>query len=442
MASNRTILRARSETENKWLERAAAVLPAGGFGNFDPGIVIARGEGGRVWDESGNAYVDFLIGSGPMLVGHAHPEVNEAVIAQLAKGTTFFTSNAAGIELAEVICEAVPCAEQLRYVSTGSEADMYAVRLARAHTGRDKILKFEGGYHGMSGDALMSMMPDRLVNFPQALPDTAGLRESDRDGVLVAPFNDIEATRQIIAEHADGIAGIIVEPLQRLIPPVAGFLEGLREEATRRGIVLIFDEVVTGFRLDYGGGQALYGVTPDLCTLGKVIGGGFPLAAIAGRKDIMAHFDKALVGRERFTFQVGTLSGNPVAAVAGLKTLEILRRPGSYERLRNTGNRLMSHLEHTLAGNGIAATVVGDPVLFDVVFTSGPVHDYRDTMRGDAARTAHFNASLRRHGILKAPSKYYVSLAHDVADVTDACEAITRATQELNQYATRRRRDT
>ena len=322
------------DAESGLIERAARVLPAGGFGNFDPSIVIREGRGGRVWDESGNEYVDFLLGSGPMLIGHGHPEVIEAVEEQLRRGVTFFASNAAGIELAEVICEAVPCAEQLRYVSTGSEADMYAMRLARAHTGRSKILKFEGGFHGMSGEALMSMSPQRLENFPQPVPDSAGIPETVRDSVIVAPFNDADFARQIIEEYADEIAGIIVEPLQRLVPPEPGFLETLREESTKHGIVLIFDEVVTCFRLAYGGGQELYGVTPDICTLGKVIGGGFPLAAIAGRAEFMAHFDKEKVGTDGFTFQVGTLSGNPVAAVAGLKTLEILRRPGSYERMR------------------------------------------------------------------------------------------------------------
>lgn len=423
--------RFKEPTEEAWIERAGAVLPAGGFGNYDPGIIIARGEGAWVWDESGNKYVDFLIGSGPMMAGHAHPEVNDAVIAQMAKGTTFFASNAAGIELAEVICEAVPCAEQLRYVSTGSEADMYAMRLARAHTGREKIVKFEGGYHGMSDEGLLSLLPERLANFPQPVPDTAGLLPSVRDSVLIAPFNDTAFVRGLIAEHADEIAGIIVEPLQRLIPPVPGFLEALREEATKHGIVLIFDEVVTGFRLAYGGGQELYGVTPDLCTLGKVIGGGFPLAAIAGRSEIMAHFDKGKVGADGFTFQIGTLSGNPVAAVAGLKTLEILRRPGSYEMLRATGQSLMDHLDTSLRTAGVQATVVGDPVLFDVVFVDGEVRDYRDTLRGDIRLMTRFNALLRDEGVLKAPSKYYISLAHEAEEIDWSKNAITAAAAAL-----------
>ncbi len=288
--------------QENWRERAKSVLPAGGFGNYDPSVVIKKGQGSRVWDEDGKEYIDYLIGSDPMLVGHNHPEVMEAVQKQLADGVTFFTNNAAGIELAEVICDAVPCADQLRYVSTGSEADMYAMRLARAYTGRELILKFEGGYHGMCGEALMSMAPQQLENFPQPVPDSGGIPQATRDGVLIAPFNDIAAAQSLMAEYADQIAAVIVEPLQRLIPPENGFLEALRKDTKRHGIVLIFDEVVTGFRLAYGGGQERYGVTPDLCTLGKVIGGGFPMAAVAGAADIMAHFDVDKVDPDGFTF--------------------------------------------------------------------------------------------------------------------------------------------
>ena len=340
-------------SQKDWINRAAKVLPAAGFGNFDPGIVIRNGMGSHVWDEDGREYIDYLIGSGPMILGHGHPEVLDAVQEQLTRGMTFFTGNARGIELAEEICNAVACADRLRFVSTGGEADMYAMRLARAVTGRDRILKFEGGYHGMSAEALMSLAPTTLVNYPTAVPDSAGIPESVRDNMVIAPFNDADAFRQLIAEFGDEIAGVIVEPLQRLIPPAPGFLECLRQECTRHGIVLIFDEVVTGFRLAYGGAQEHYGVVPDLCTLGKIIGGGFPLAAIVGKAEIMDHFDKAKVGADGFCFQIGTLSGNPVASVAGLKTLEILRRPGAFDRLRQNGERLMTGLKNVLDRVGI-----------------------------------------------------------------------------------------
>ncbi|HUS53278.1 MAG TPA: aminotransferase class III-fold pyridoxal phosphate-dependent enzyme [Thermohalobaculum sp.] len=420
-----------SDVEKDLIERAAQVMPGGGFGNFAADIVLARGKGGRVWDESGNEYVDFLLGSGPMLVGHNHPDVLAAVERQLPNGVTFFANNAQGIQLAEAICDAVACADKLRFVSTGSEADMYAMRLARAHRGRDKILKFEGGYHGMSESSLMSLAPKRLVNFPMAVPDSAGIPAAVSDNILVAPFNDAEVARQLISEYADELAGVIVEPFQRLMPPEPGFLECLREETERHGIVLIFDEVVTGFRFAYGGAQEVYGVTPDLCTLGKVIGGGFPLAAIAGKDEIMAHFDKDRVGEAGFTFQVGTLSGNPVASAAGLATLEILRRPGSYDRIQATGRTIMQALEQNFARVGIPVQVIGHPSLFDIVFTDRPVRNYRDFLVGDTVRMKRFNTLLRQRGILKPDSKFYMSLAHDEADIAQTVDAIRFAADTM-----------
>jgi len=414
-----------------WADRARAVLPGGGLGNFDPSIVIREGHGSRVWDEAGREYVDYLIGSGPMVLGHDHPEVVEAIRDQAGKGLTFFANNSRGIELAEVICEAVPCADQLRFVSTGGEADMYAMRLARAHTGREKILKFEGGYHGMSAEALVSLYPDRFENYPNGLLDSAGILEAVRESVLVAPFNGIEVVRGLMDEYADQIAGVIVEPLQRLIPPAPGFLEALRDETSKRGIVLIFDEVVTGFRLAYGGAQEKYGVIPDLCTLGKLIGGGCPLAAVAGQSELMAHFDKSRSGPTGFTLQIGTLSGNPLAAAAGLKTLEIMRRPGTYEKLRARGQSIMAMLDDGLNRLGVPFQIVGDPTLFDVVFTGSPVRNYREAAGANSRMANRFNQLLREKGILKSPSKIYTSLAltDDDLAVTDA--AIAYACREL-----------
>ncbi|MGI9373879.1 MAG: aspartate aminotransferase family protein [Hyphomicrobiales bacterium] len=418
-------------TQKEWIDRAAKVLPAGGFGNFDPNIVIARGAGSHVWDEDGNRYIDYLIGSGPMLVGHCHPEVMEVVDEQLKLGTTFFATNAHGIELAEEICFAVACADQVRFVSTGGEADMYAMRLARAHTGRDKILKFEGGYHGMSAEALMSLAPTRMENFPQAVPDSAGIPESVRDNMIIAPFNDAEMAAQLMTEHADEIAAVIVEPLQRLIPPAEGFLEALRTETKKHGIVLIFDEVVTGFRMAYGGAQEYYGVVPDLCTMGKIIGGGFPLAAIAGTEEIMAHFDKAKVGVEGFTFQVGTLSGNPVASAAGLKTMEILKRDGAYESLRNCGKHIMGLLDKHLSAAGHDFQIIGDPVLFDVFFSDRAIIDYRGVLRSDAAKLQRFNVLMRKKGIFKSDSKFYPSLPLSDEDLEQTDAAIAYASRAL-----------
>ena len=418
-------------TQNEWIARAQAVLPAGGFGNFDPSVFIREGKGARVWDEDGNEYLDYLIGSGPMLLGHGHPEVLEAVIEQLPKGMTFFANNADAIELAEEICRAVPCAEHLRYVSSGGEADMYAIRAARAFTGRDKIVKFEGGYHGMSAEAQMSLAPTKLANFPQAVPDSAGIPQSVANEMLIAPFNDPDYIRSLLAEWGDQVAGIIVEPLQRIIPPAPGFLQLLREEADKYGIVLIYDEVVTGFRFSYGGAQELYGVAPDLCTLGKIIGGGFPLAAIAGRADIMAHFDKAAVGSDKWLMQLGTLSGNPVAAIAGLKTMEILRRDGQYDRLRDLGQQLMSMATEALNAHDIPHRIVGDPTLFEVVFTDRDVSNYRDVLTSNAERTAKFNAVLRQEGLFKSPGKTYPCLALTDADLDQTRAAYRKAAESL-----------
>lgn len=420
-----------SISQEDWKARAAQVLPAAGFGNFDPGVIIRNGKGARVWDEDGNEFIDYLIGSGPMILGHGHPEVLETVQEHLADGMTFFANNARGIELAEVLVDAVPCAEQVRYVSTGGEADMYAMRLARAFTGRDKILKFEGGYHGMSGEALMSLAPGKLINFPQAVPDSAGIPEAVRDNMLIAPFNDADFVASLIEEHAGEIACVIVEPLQRLIPPAPGFLQALRDLTSKHGIILIFDEVVTGFRFAYGGAQEYYGVTPDLCTLGKIIGGGFPLAAIAGKKEIMDHFDKAIVGEKGFTYQVGTLSGNPVASVAGLKTLEILKRPGSYQTIRANGERLMAAFRTHLNAAGVPYQIVGEPFLFDVAFTDKPVENYRDMFNADSGRAKSFNRSLRSSGILKPDSKLYAHLALTEADLVQTEAALEAAAGAL-----------
>lgn len=414
-------------TQQQWRDRASAVLPGGGFGNFDPAKVIREGRGARVWDEDGNEYIDYLIGSGPMLLGHSHPEVVQAIQEQLTLGQTFFANNSKGIELAEQICAAVPCAEQLRYVSTGGEADMYAMRLARAYTQRDMILKFEGGYHGMSAEAQMSTFPKNYIDFPLAEADSAGIPASVRDHILVAPYNDLEYVEDLLKKHGDALAAIIVEPLQRIVPPADGFLQGLRELCSHYGALLIFDEVVTGFRFSYGGAQELYGVTPDLCTLGKIIGGGLPLAAITGRTDVMNHFDKNKVPSERALVQIGTLSGNPLAAAAGLKSLEILRRPGQFEQLAVLGKRLMHYIGNELGSRGIPYQIVGQESLFDVVFTEQSISNYRDVQAGDTAMAAAYNQSLRSSGIFKSPGKMYPSLALTETDMRETEAAISVA---------------
>ena len=421
--------------ERDLIELARRVLPGGSFGNVTHEVVIDRGMAGHVWDVTGKEYIDYLLGSGPMIIGHCHPEVTAVIQEQTTKGTTFFANNEHGIRLAAEIVDAVACAEQVRYVSSGSEADLYALRLARAYTKRDKILKFEGGYHGMSDYGLMSLAPKKSSNFPRPIPDSAGIPKSVQDEVLVAPYNDLDAATALVREHGKEIAAIIVEPFQRLIPPRPGFLEGLRKLTQEHGIVLIFDEVVTGFRFAYGGAQAYYGVTPDLCTLGKAIGGGFPLAAIAGPAAIMAHFDKGKVADDDFLMQVGTLSGNPMAAAAGLKTLEILKRPGAYERIHKTGRAIMDAYVRILKDNKVKARLLGDAPMFDIVFTQHPereIHDYR-AAQGDVALMRQCNGLLRERGILKSESKYYIGLCHSDADVTATIDAFASTIEDMKR---------
>ena len=416
---------------NELIEQARRVLPGGSFGNMPAEVILKEGRGGHVFDEAGKEYVDFLLGSGPMFIGHAHPEVTAAVQSQVPLGTTFFGNNRHGIALAEAIVDAVPCAEQVRFVCSGTEADLYAMRAARAFRKRDKILKFEGGYHGMSDYALVSLAPKAPGNFPRGSIDSAGIPKSVADEMVVAAFNDIDMVRSLIEEQKDELAGVIVEPFQRLIPPKPGFLQALREVTAEHGIPLIFDEVVTGFRFAYGGAQEYYGVVPDLCTLGKIVGGGFALAAIAGRADIMKHFDRLAMTDEDFIFQVGTLSGNPVAAVAGLATLDVLKRPGTYEGVFANGRRLMDSLSELLKKHGIKAQVIGEPPLFDIIFTDQPIKDYRDTLKADTAILKRFNQALRARGIMKGDSKYYVSVAHTQADIDHTIGAWEEALSDL-----------
>jgi len=422
-----------SPAETALVETARRVLPGGTFGGAPFEVVIAEGKGGRVTDMSGRTYIDFLLGSGPMLLGHAHPEVTAAVAAQLSKGTTFYTNNEPGIRLAAAIVDAVPCADQVRFMSTGSEATFFAMRVARAFRRRDKVLKFEGGYHGGSDYAMMSTAPQRPGNFPQAIPDTAGIPQVLRGEMLIAPFNDAEAATVLIEEHKNDLGAVILEPFQRILAPKPGFLEAVRAVTAKHEIPLIFDEIVTGFRFAYGGAQEYYGVTPDICALGKIIGGGFPLAAVAGRADIMRHFDKSATPSEHATPQSGTLNGNPIAAVAGLATLEVLRRPGTYAQLFETGNRLRRGFEQSVRDMRVPATVLGAAPLFDVVFAEGPISDYRGVLKGDASRLKRFNTLCLEQGILKGDNKIYISLAHDDRDVTEALDRFAVALDRLKR---------
>jgi glutamate-1-semialdehyde 2,1-aminomutase len=423
--------RVRSAHETELAAKASRYLAGGTLGNLLDDVILASGRGSRVRDVSGYEYIDYLLGSGPMLVGHAHPEVVAAVKEQLERGSTFFANNEHAILLAEEISKAMPCAEKVRFCSSGTEATLYAMRVARAVRRRDRILKFEGGYHGMHDYAVMSMSPPAPGAFPTPVPDSAGIPRAIESTMLVAPFNDLETTAAIVDRHHDELAGIIVEPFQRVLAPRPGFLTGLRDLTARHGIPLIFDEVVTSFRFAYGGAQEFYGVTPDLCALGKAVGGGFPLTAVAGREELMAHFDQSRVSREQFIPQVGTLSGNPIATAAGLATVRILKRPGTYERMHALGNQLKQALQRACDSAGIPARVVGEGVLFEVYFTDGEITDYRSTLGADRARLARFVRLLRERGVFRGASKFYLSIVHDEADVTETIRAFESAVAVL-----------
>ncbi len=303
------------------------------------------------------------------------------------------------------------------------------MRLARVHKGREKILKFEGGYHGYSDYGLMSLAPKTSGNSVEPIPESAGIPASMKESVLVAPFNDADAVESLLKEYRGDIAAVFMEPMQRLIPPGPGFLEMVRDLTRDHDVLLVFDEVVTGFRLAWG--EEYYGVTPDLCTLGKAIGGGFPLAAIAGRENVMASFDQERAEAGRFVPQVGTLSGNPVAAVAGLATLDVLGRPCAYERLFETGRSLMTALEAKLDACGLDAQVVGEPPVFDVVFCGGETRNHRDMLRNDGGRLRRFNALLRERSVIKADNKFYVSTVIDDSDVAATVAAMEDAVDQL-----------
>jgi glutamate-1-semialdehyde 2,1-aminomutase len=431
----------RSAAETKLLDRARQRLPGGVLGTSryadDVGFVVKHGKGSKIYDVSGRGYIDYVMASGPMVLGHAHPAVVAAVRAQLESGTTYFMVTEPIIELAEEICRAVPCAEQVRFTSTGSEATFFALRVARTARQRDKILKFEGGYHGAHDYSMMSSTPRSPKAFPAPVPDSSGIPHSLEAEVLIAPFNDLATVEGIVATHADELAAVIIEPFQRRIPPQPGFLQGLREITRHHGILLVFDEVVTGFRLAYGGAQQYYGVVPDIACVGKIVGGGFPLAAVCASADLMRPFDPGQDGKGDFISQSGTLNGNPIAAVAGLATLAELRKPGAYERFHGTGGRLMAGLAELARKSGLPAQVVGEPVLFDVLFTGEPVTDYRSLQKADGALARTFTTELIKRGVVKNTQKMYMSLAHTDADVARTLEACEDALKVLPRKKTR-----
>ena len=419
----------RNEIEQELLAKASQYLPGSSTGNTnypdELKFLVREGKGGRVWDVTGNEYVDWLMGSGPMILGHAHPAVNEAVLEAVGRGSTFFTTNEQAVLLAEELVRAVPCAEQVRFTTSGTDACFQAMRVARAFTGKEKILKFEGGFHGTSDYAMMSVFASASTEFPQAEPNSGGIPSALNDLMLISQFNDLDMTAAIIDAHKDEIAAVIVEPMQRTLAPNTGFLAGLRKLTADAGVLLIFDEVVTGFRLAYGGAQEFYGVTPDLCSVGKIMGGGYALAAVMGRADVMSVYNRASVSADDYVDQIGTLNGNPIACAAGLATLAQLRQEGVYDRLRDVGGRLRRALTEACEEAGFQVQSVGEDAVFDIYFADHPVHNYRDGLAADAGLLARLNAGLLEKRIIKSwPQKFYPSIVHTDDDVDETIAAI------------------
>ena len=430
----------RSQLEQQLLAKAAQYLPGSSTGNTnypdDLNFLVREGSGGRVRDVSGNEYIDWLMGSGPMILGHAHPAVTEAALAAVSRGATFFTTNEQAVMLAEELVAAVPCAEQVRFTTSGTDACFQAMRVARAFTGKEKILKFEGGYHGTSDYALMSVFAPASGEFPAAAANSAGIPRAINDLMLIAQFNDLATTAAIIDAHRDEIAAVIVEPLQRSLAPQPGFLAGLRQLTQDAGLLLIFDEVVTGFRLAYGGAQEYYGVTPDLCAVGKIMGGGYPLAATMGRADVMSVYDRGAVSADSFVDQIGTLNGSPIACAAGLATLAELRKDGVYERLHSIGGRLRQGLADACAAEGFAVQSVGEDGVFDIYFADHPIRNFRDTLSADPEPLAKLNRGLLERRIIKSwPQKFYPSIVHTDADVEETIAAIQEVAPTLHRRA-------
>ncbi len=384
-------------------------------------LFMDRGQGARMWDVDGNEFLDYVGSWGPMILGHRHPAVVAALEAAFAKGTSFGTPSALEVEMARRLVEAVPSVEMVRMTNSGTEATMSALRVARGYTGRDLILKFVGCYHG-HGDSLLVSAGSGVATF--GLPDSPGVTKGTARDTLTVEFNDLAAVEEVFSRLGEQVAAVIVEPVagnMGCVPPAAGFLEGLRAVTERYGAVLIFDEVMTGFRVAYGGAQERYGVTPDMSTLGKVIGGGLPVGAFGGRADIMEK-----VAPAGSIYQAGTLSGNPLAMAAGVATLDVLAAGGAYEKLESLGARLETGLVAAAAKASVPARVQRVGAMLTTFFTAEPVTDFPSAKTSDTERYGRFFRGMLERGVYLAPSQFevaFLSTAFTESDIDRTVEA-------------------
>ncbi|MGE0338446.1 MAG: aspartate aminotransferase family protein [Xanthobacteraceae bacterium] len=422
-----------AERERKEFETAERLLPGGALGgNALPGdarFVFSRGDGSRFWDASGNEYIDYVLGSGTFFVGHAHPRIQEAITEQVKRGTHFFAYlNEQAIEVANRVTPHIRCAEKIRFTTAGSDSTFHAIRLSRAFTGRPKILKFEGAYHGVHDYAQLSTAPKSPNNFPNPIPDTAGIPDAVRDLMLVAPYNDPETLASILAEHGKDIAAVIIEPIQRIISPKPGFLQAVRDLTKQHGIVMILDEVVTGFRYGLGGAQEYFNITPDLATYGKILGGGLPMGAVAGRADIMDQANPSNKGKPDYVYQNGTLQGHMLGCVAALATLDILEEKGVYDRVFAMADKLRAGLQKVFDANQMGILVFGEGPMWHMLFSDKVPQNWRDIIATDTKKMAEFEGEMIRQGLFVLPgNRRFISIRHTDADLAETFAAADRA---------------
>ena len=420
-------------------EIAESTMPGAGLGGYSLAreirLIYSHGRGSRMWDVDGREYIDYVGGAGALILGHSHPSVIRACQEQMARGAHVFGSlNDMAIKLAERLVRDIPCAEKITYSTTGSEATAYAMRLARAYTGRDKILKFEGAYHGNHDYAMVSTFPRETGHYPRGQADSHGQPQATVSTMLVAPYNNLEAVKSIVREQGHDMAAIIAEPVQRIIPAKPEFLHGLRKICDDHDILLILDEVVTGFRLGYGGGQDWFDVRPDMATYGKVVGGGGPLSCIAGRAEIIDLVDPNKRGQDRYTYLNGTLHGNPVASAATLAMLDELSRPGSYRRMNQYADDLCHACQQVLDKYHIPAIVQNTGSLWQILFMDKTPENMSDMLNSDQAAMRRLDTELMKHGQYVLPGvRRFISTVHTDQDLEDTVRGLDDACRAFNR---------